>query len=200
MTKKKIALIQAITQLIAFVALFIPISFIRYFTNHNNFWKTYSYSESFISAADMSDNIIWGILLLIASVFALTYFVLYFTTKIQWVRKKYCIAIPCISLPILVTSVIIISANSVRYSNASECYSADWGFYLICALYLAIVALELYKHFSKIDEESKPKHTEPIVVQNLSSAEELKKFKELLDTGIITQEEFDAKKKELLGL
>lgn len=30
--------------------------------------------------------------------------------------------------------------------------------------------------------------------------EDLKKFKELLDSGIITQEEFDAKKKQLLGL
>ena len=33
-----------------------------------------------------------------------------------------------------------------------------------------------------------------------SSADELKKFKELLDMGIITQEEFDTKKKQLLGL
>lgn len=33
-----------------------------------------------------------------------------------------------------------------------------------------------------------------------SSADELKKFKELLDLGAISQEEFDAKKKELLGL
>lgn len=34
----------------------------------------------------------------------------------------------------------------------------------------------------------------------LSSADELKKFKELLDMGVITQAEFDAKKKQLLGL
>lgn len=33
-----------------------------------------------------------------------------------------------------------------------------------------------------------------------SNADELKKFKDLLDAGIITQEEFDAKKKQLLGL
>lgn len=33
-----------------------------------------------------------------------------------------------------------------------------------------------------------------------SSVEEIKKFKELLDMGIITQEEFDTKKKQLLGL
>ena len=34
----------------------------------------------------------------------------------------------------------------------------------------------------------------------VAAAEEIKKFKELLEMGIITQEEFDAKKKQLLGL
>lgn len=38
------------------------------------------------------------------------------------------------------------------------------------------------------------------IVQQASAADEIKKFKELLDMGIITQEEFDAKKKQLLGL
>ena len=33
-----------------------------------------------------------------------------------------------------------------------------------------------------------------------SSADELKKYKDLLDNGIISQEEFEAKKKQLLGL
>lgn len=33
-----------------------------------------------------------------------------------------------------------------------------------------------------------------------SGSEELKKYKELLDSGIITQEEFDAKKKQILGI
>ena len=41
----------------------------------------------------------------------------------------------------------------------------------------------------------------PTTIVNASSpAEELKKMKELLDLGIITQEELDAKKKQLLGL
>ena len=35
---------------------------------------------------------------------------------------------------------------------------------------------------------------------NISDIEALEKYKELLDKGIITQEEFDAKKKQLLGL
>lgn len=38
------------------------------------------------------------------------------------------------------------------------------------------------------------------IVQPLSAADEIVKFKALLDQGIITQEEFDFKKKELLGL
>ena len=38
------------------------------------------------------------------------------------------------------------------------------------------------------------------VIAETSAADELKKFKELLDSGVITQEEFDAKKKQLLGL
>jgi len=37
-------------------------------------------------------------------------------------------------------------------------------------------------------------------IQQTSAADELRKFKELLDMGVITQEEFDAKKKQLLGL
>ena len=43
-----------------------------------------------------------------------------------------------------------------------------------------------------IEQEKKPEAT--------SATDELKKFKELLDSGVITQEEFDAKKKQLMGL
>ena len=38
------------------------------------------------------------------------------------------------------------------------------------------------------------------VIQQASAADDILKFKSLLDAGVITQEEFDAKKKALLGL
>lgn len=47
--------------------------------------------------------------------------------------------------------------------------------------------------------EAKSKSNATVIAQ-VSSADELKKFKDLLDDGVITQEEFDAKKKQLLGL
>ncbi|MBR0349272.1 MAG: SHOCT domain-containing protein [Clostridia bacterium] len=52
-------------------------------------------------------------------------------------------------------------------------------------------------------EKSQTVTKENIINQTIikqTSADELKKFKELLDMGAITQEEFDAKKKQLLGL
>lgn len=39
-----------------------------------------------------------------------------------------------------------------------------------------------------------------VVQAPLSPADELKKYKELLDMGVITQEEFETKKKQLLGI
>lgn len=60
---------------------------------------------------------------------------------------------------------------------------------------------EVAKYVQQKVEEAKSKKNAPTVVAAaVSAADELKKFKELLDLGIITQEEFDAKKKQLLGL
>ena len=53
-----------------------------------------------------------------------------------------------------------------------------------------------------IDRQSKPSVPATTIKQEIpqSNADELKKYKELLDSGVISQEEFDAKKKQLLGL
>ena len=62
---------------------------------------------------------------------------------------------------------------------------------------------EIYKFVEKrIAEEKQAKRASAgtVLQQAASPAEEVKKMKELLDMGIITQEEFEAKKKQLLGL
>lgn len=52
-----------------------------------------------------------------------------------------------------------------------------------------------------IDRQEK-KNNQPIVntTQNTSGADDLIKYKQLLDSGVITQEEFNLKKKQILGL
>ena len=63
---------------------------------------------------------------------------------------------------------------------------------------------EIYKVISDllVARQNKPTTAPTTIKQEIpqSQADELKKYKELLDSGIITQEEFDAKKKQLLGL
>lgn len=44
------------------------------------------------------------------------------------------------------------------------------------------------------------RQTSKPVSNEASSVEDLKKYKELLDTGVISQDEFEAKKKQLLNL
>lgn len=60
----------------------------------------------------------------------------------------------------------------------------------------------IFNTISKLLVERQSKENETIIKQETpqSNADELKKFKDLLDNGVITQEEFDAKKKQLLGL
>ena len=73
----------------------------------------------------------------------------------------------------------------VDYKKCPKCHSTD------------------VKALSKEEWETEKAKQEQIASTSapaISAADELKKFKELLDSGIITQEEFDAKKKQLLGL
>ena len=65
-----------------------------------------------------------------------------------------------------------------------------------------IVARNINNYIHDILFSIKQKNSgkETITVKAQSSADEILKFKNLLDMGAITQEEFDNKKKELLGL
>ena len=62
---------------------------------------------------------------------------------------------------------------------------------------------EIYEEINNLLIERQSNVMKPVETKvdiPLSNADELKKFKDLLDSGVITQEEFDAKKKQLLGL
>lgn len=60
----------------------------------------------------------------------------------------------------------------------------------------------LHSEISKLLINRQGKTNETVIKQEIpqSNADELKKYKDLLDSGIITQDEFEAKKKQLLDL
>jgi len=57
-----------------------------------------------------------------------------------------------------------------------------------------------YEKIMKYYDEYKKRANSANASGGVSMADEIKKYKEVLDNGIISQEEFDAKKKKLLGL
>ncbi|MFK5676069.1 PH domain-containing protein [Ligilactobacillus sp. LYQ60] len=60
---------------------------------------------------------------------------------------------------------------------------------------------ELNSQIKKFNQtKNQSSNRSPEKSQNLSDVEQIKQFKQLLDDGILTQEEFDAKKKQILGL
>ncbi len=88
------------------------------------------------------------------------------------------------------------TASAVNHANAQNSLNkiVDFNRCPQCnSTNLSVISEE---EFEKIKEQNQAVQ-QPTTV---SVADELKKFKELLDMGAITREEFDAKKKELLGL
>lgn len=63
-----------------------------------------------------------------------------------------------------------------------------------------VLAEKVVEYINQKLRECKAAKNGGTVIQQASAADEIKKYKELLDMGVITQEEFDAKKKQLLGL
>jgi len=86
----------------------------------------------------------------------------------------------------------IISCSAVYGETVSNKFPT--GIFELCLF--AVIVVSFVKRSTLITGLPEVK----VVGDTTSAADELKKFKDLLDNGIITQEEFDAKKKQLLGL
>ena len=72
------------------------------------------------------------------------------------------------------------------------------GIFEICLF--AVVVMSFVKRSAMIVGAPEVKVTVETNAANATSADELKKYKALLDSGAITEEEYEAKKKQLLGL
>ena len=74
-------------------------------------------------------------------------------------------------------------------------YGINWMSYIIIALNLIVLTLSTLLKMDKV-----PIKKQVFVNTQKETADDLKAYKELLDSGVISQEEFDAKKKQILGL
>lgn len=98
-----------------------------------------------------------------------------------------------IAIPIanLIYGLWLINAISADVNSA---YKAFW---IICLIIISVLAILKRTSFVIPKEDNT---SQQVIIQETSTADELKKYKDLLDSGVITQEEFDEKKKQLLSL
>ena len=101
---------------------------------------------------------------------------------------------------VLIHVVCLLAYGRVYYFDGYGVTSLLW----ILVIILAVVGAGLTAFGTLMYIKSSPLEAKATdnaeTIKNISSANELAKYKEIMDQGIITQEEFDAKKKQLLGL
>ena len=94
-----------------------------------------------------------------------------------------------LSFIMLIIYTILAINLRVEVSGGFREFSIGWMYYVVVVIYIVISSIiELGKF-----EVTTKKET-------VSNIDELKRFKELFDMGVITQEEFETKKKQLLNL
>lgn len=211
MTKKNLNVVELILQSLAALLLFFPRMYC------SEIWRiipppsvrTYQEYNSFFDVANSSYNgnilpqilgyFMVGLMLVNIAILILTIFE---SSKISKVGNKAHVIIPIL---IVAFFIIFTVAQDVIESNLGQSelkytfvFSPETLFYIEMFFLLCVVLVASMKCSKKIEEQ--PIRVKAVSCNEESRADELKKYKDLLDSGVITQEEFDTKKKQLLGL
>ena len=160
-----------------------------------SFINTY---ETFNDVKDTYLILTTAILLSIIACIAL-YVVQYVVkSKANWIIAAFAPTIPLILLCIY-TPIMNVCCEQKQNEMAYPEYEISVLFYIVLVILISLLAVSVISYF--ITRKNGIKERVAVdVVSSVSTPQELEQYKVLLDQGIITQEEFDAKKKQLLGL
>jgi len=118
--------------------------------------------------------------------------------KSNWIIAAFAPTIPLVLLCIY-TPIMNICCEQKQNEMAYPEYEISVLFYIVLIILAGLVAMSVISYFTTRKNGTKERITVDAVTP-VSAPKELEEYKALLDQGIITQEEFDAKKKQLLGL
>ncbi len=113
-------------------------------------------------------------------------------------------------IPLLIGLIFILVSMSFTGNSRGAFIGVGVFFLALGLLFFLLAIIKKAKHgnakrfvlaWYQKHPEDKPTNAPKVTVnvQSSSAADEIRKLKQLLDEGVITQEEFDAKKKQLLG-
>lgn len=152
------------------------------------------------------DESVLAVIVVVLCVISIGVYILSFLDKSN-AFTKYGMCVPILSMVLFVVLGVIVSGKRVPNGGAIEGYETwgyygqytfdlEWGFYVECILLVIACVISVLLYKGKLVNSKK----DDVVEQISSPADELKKYKELLDLGAITEEEYMVKKKQVLGL
>ena len=212
MKVKKRNLIELILQCVALILLFFNKCFVYQVTKHNMFGsskvleKHYSYIQRTID-----NHSIIGFLTIALFIIGIVLFVIQLVSKGDKRNSKSAAIIPIAKIIMLIVSAIMLSSHhsqstnydpAMQYNSRYDYYTLlSFMFYICCAILLVLALISIISYLKAKNNGIEEEFVNvKVIASEISNADELKKYKNLLDAGIITQAEFDAKKKQLLGL
>ncbi len=171
-------------------------------------WKCYTMfsiiSEKDITLFELATNQFGGVysfllwLFYISNGLMFLYLIINLFNDHSFLQKKTIIILPAISLILYSVLLVICDDYSSGFNwngeNRVASVVVEYMAFIELITLAIVIGVEAYKQFKC------PQSVEVSAPSNSANADELKKFKDLLDSGVITQEEFDAKKEQLLGL
>ena len=195
-------LIELILQSLTLILLFIDGSITIEIWYHETSYitsKKATYLSSFFQRS-IDNRAIIGFLTIALVIAGVVLFVMQYIGKGEKRNSKYAAYIPIAELVLYSISTLIMTGSEMYGSMEYREYPG-FLFYVCCVLMLVLALISVIGYLKAAKEGIEEEVVKVKVITNDSSnAEELIKYKQLLDMGIITQEEFDAKKKQLLGL
>lgn len=207
--KKKASLAALILQAVAAVALFLPWVYSQAYWRQTTqfpygFTKRYTYAISFFGGVQGSGGAL-SYLALAVMILAIVVLALVLAGRSGPITQMGIYASPLALVLAAAAALIRILNRSYEggdtindpSTTAFWEISPGWLFYIIAALQIAAAVLCILIALNKFrdDAPQSARRSAPA-----ASASELKELKALLDAGVITQEEFSAKKKDLLGI
>lgn len=98
----------------------------------------------------------------------------------------------------------VIPASIAKQKGYSfgEWWIYGWLLFIVAIIHVQFIPDKNASAAANIEDKSKENKESPNIKQisTQDPVEELKTYKELLDEGVITEKEFEAKKKQLLGI
>ena len=172
-----------------------------YHFSHTGYTKG-SEMSLFNTISNYSDRInsLFGVLFIVGFIIMIIVFFLQLSSKKNYKISFFVSLLQFVFF--IAHSIELFNSTIVTDAGTTGAFTAGQLYYvaLIIIIAICIISIVSYIYSKKILVSSINNLNQISDTITKVDADELKKYKDLLDSGVITQEEFDAKKKQVLGL